>query len=143
MQNSIKFCHRCGGEVEHKIPTGDNRPRAVCRQCQDIHYVNPKIIAGALIYHEDKVLLCRRAIEPRYGLWTVPAGFMETGETTREAAERETQEEANASIVTENLFVVANITYISQVYMLYLARLENSQFHHNCHAKSYLLCHEP
>ena len=128
MTSPLKYCYRCGSALEQKTPAGDNRVRATCTQCDHIHYVNPKIVAGALVYHEDKVLLCRRAIEPRYGLWTAPAGFMETEETTREAAERETREEANAIITTENLFVVANITYISQVYMLYLAKLENTDF---------------
>ena len=90
----MKFCSNCGAPVSMRIPDGDTLPRHVCDACATIHYQNPKVVAGCIPIWEDKVLLCRRAIEPRYGLWTVPAGFMEKGETTLQAAMRETQEEA-------------------------------------------------
>ena len=102
--------------------------RYVCIRCETVHYQNPKLVCGCLVYQEDKILLCRRAIEPRHGLWTLPAGFMENGESTRQGAERETFEEACATITTKELFVIANLTHISQVYMLYLAELGDATF---------------
>lgn len=106
-----------------RIPNGDTLPRHVCDACATIHYQNPKIVAGCIPIWEDKVLLCRRAIEPRYGLWTVPAGFMEKGETTLQAAMRETQEEAGAKVEIEGLCTLFNLPHIDQVYLLYRARL--------------------
>ena len=92
----MKFCSQCGSTVELRIPDGDNLPRFVCAKCNTIHYQNPKIVAGCIPEWEDQILLCKRAIEPRRGLWTLPAGFMENNETTADAALRETQEEAKA-----------------------------------------------
>ena len=105
----MKFCSDCGHTVVQKIPVGDNRLRFVCEQCETIHYQNPKIICGCLPTWEDKVLLCKRGIEPRYGLWTLPAGFMENLETTQEGAARETWEEANARIRIGELYCIFNI----------------------------------
>ena len=102
----MKYCSDCGMEVELKIPEGDNLPRHVCINCGTIHYQNPKIVAGAIPEWEDKILLCRRAIEPRYGLWTLPAGFMENNETTAEAAMRETLEEAQATVEPIGLYAL-------------------------------------
>lgn len=119
----MNFCSSCGEPVVQQIPADDNRLRAVCTVCQTIHYENPKIIAGALAHQNGKILLAKRAIEPRYGLWTLPAGFMECGETTEQAAQRETQEEACAEIDIERLLLVASIPQISQVYMIYQAKL--------------------
>ena len=99
----MKYCSECGQPVRIKVPSGDNRPRHVCDSCNTIHYLNPKIVTGTLPIWEDQVLLCKRAIEPRYGLWTLPAGFMEIGETTEEAAERESREEANANLEIQQL----------------------------------------
>ncbi|MGD9164972.1 MAG: NUDIX hydrolase, partial [Chromatiales bacterium] len=90
----MKYCSQCGDKVEIFIPEGDDRPRHVCPTCGTIHYQNPKVVVGTIPVWEDRVLLCRRAIEPRYGLWTVPAGFMENGETSQQGAARETLEEA-------------------------------------------------
>jgi len=123
----MKFCSRCGDAVTLRIPTGDNRERAVCDSCDTIHYRNPRIIAGCLAVHEDKVLLCKRSIEPRSGLWTLPAGFMENGETVEEAAARETREEACAEVELQGLLTVNSIPHISQVYMIFLARLLDGQ----------------
>ena len=119
----MKFCSSCGGTVGLRVPTDDNRPRFVCDQCQVIHYQNPKIVAGCLPLWQDKVLLCRRAIEPRQGLWTLPAGFMENGETTQQAAQRETLEEARARVRIEALYTLFNLPHIDQVYMLFRAQL--------------------
>ncbi|MFZ8973121.1 MAG: NUDIX hydrolase [Pseudomonadales bacterium] len=125
----MKYCGQCGGRVSLKIPEGDNRPRFVCDHCQSIHYSNPRIIAGCLPFFDDRVLLCRRAIEPRYGMWTLPAGFLENGESISEGALRETHEEANARVEIESLYTVFSLPHISQVYMFYKARLLDLNFH--------------
>ncbi len=125
----MKYCSECGQPVTLKVPAGDNRPRHVCDACGTIHYQNPKIVAGALPVWEDRVLLCRRAIEPRYGLWTLPAGFMENGETMEEAAARESREEANARLELDGLYTVISLPTINQVYVMYRARLQDLDFH--------------
>lgn len=125
----MKYCSECGQSVSLLTPEGDNRPRHVCDTCQTIHYQNPKIVTGTLPVWEDKVLLCRRAIEPRYGLWTLPAGFMENGETMEQAAERESQEEANANIEIEQIYTLISLPHINQVYVMYRARLCDQSFH--------------
>jgi len=125
----MKFCPDCGSPIELRQPSDDNRQRHVCTVCATIHYQNPKMIIGSIPEWEDgRILLCRRAIEPRHGLWTLPAGFMENGETTTEAAARETQEEANAAVQIGELYSLYNIPYINQVYMLFRARLLNLNF---------------
>ncbi|MFN0041420.1 MAG: NUDIX hydrolase [Burkholderiales bacterium] len=124
----MNFCSRCGAAVERKVPDGDTLPRHVCTACRTIHYENPKMVVGCIPAHEDRILLCRRAIEPRAGLWTVPAGFMENGETTAQGAMRETLEEANARVDILGLYALFNIPHISQVYLLFRARLLDLQF---------------
>lgn len=124
----MKFCSQCGAEVTGKIPEGDNRLRYVCISCEEIHYQNPKIVAGCIPEYEGKVLLCKRAIEPRYGYWTLPAGFMELEETSLEAALRETLEEANARVSVSELYAVFNLPYVSQVYMMYRSQLLDLDF---------------
>jgi len=124
----MKFCSQCGTRVELRIPEGDSLPRFVCGACHTIHYQNPRMVVGCIVEWEDKVLLCRRAIEPRYGLWTVPAGFMENGETTYQGAARETLEEANARIEMGPLYALYNIPHINQVYILFRARLLDLDF---------------
>ncbi|MCG6865847.1 MAG: NUDIX hydrolase [Thiogranum sp.] len=119
----MKFCSTCGASVSLRIPEGDNRERFVCTGCQTIHYQNPKIVAGSIPEWDGQILLCRRAIEPRYGLWTLPAGFMENGETTEQAAMRETWEEAGARIEILGLYSIFSIPHISQVYMLFRGEL--------------------
>ena len=119
----MKYCSTCGEQVSQKIPSGDNRLRYVCDTCETIHYQNPRIIAGCIAEHEDKILLCKRAIEPRLGLWTLPAGFMENNETTLQAAARESFEEANANILNMSLYCTYSIPHISQVYMMYRGTL--------------------
>ena len=124
----MNFCSNCGHAVEQKIPADDSRLRYVCPQCETIHYQNPNIVAGTLPVFEDKVLLCKRAIEPRYGYWTLPAGFMENQETTMEAAARETWEEAEAKVTLHSLLTVINVPQINQVHMYFLATLIDGKF---------------
>ncbi len=127
-QYLMKFCSVCGAEVTLLIPEGDQRPRHVCTACGCIHYQNPKLVVGSLPVYEDRVLLCRRAIEPRLGFWTLPSGFMEIGESTLEAAIRETLEEACARIEIEDLYTLMNVPQISQVHLIYRARLMDLDF---------------
>lgn len=117
----MKFCTQCGNGLEYKIPEDDSFLRAICTVCEHIHYENPKIIAGTLVLTEShEVLLAKRAIEPRHGFWTLPAGFMENGESTEEGALRELKEEANASLVTSpDLYLIYSIPHINQVHMFY------------------------
>lgn len=124
----MNYCSHCGATVQQSIPEGDNRLRYVCTNCGAIHYQNPKIVTGCVPYWEDKVLLCRRAIEPRHGLWTVPAGFMENGETTYDGAARETLEEANARVDIQELYITVNLPHINQVYLLFRAQLLDLDF---------------
>jgi ADP-ribose pyrophosphatase YjhB (NUDIX family) len=124
----MKYCSNCGAAVTLKIPAGDTLPRHVCDACSTIHYQNPKMIVGCIAEWEDRILLCRRAIEPRLGLWTVPAGFMENGETTALGAARETLEEANARVEVGPLYAMYNIPHINQVYILFRARLLDLDF---------------
>ena len=124
----MKYCSQCGSEVRRGVPAGDNRERHICDNCGTIHYHNPKIVAGCIVSWEDRILLCRRAIEPRHGLWTVPAGFMENGETTYQGAVRETLEEANARVEVDELYMTVNLPRINQVYMLFRARLLDLDF---------------
>ena len=124
----MKYCSECGEKVAISIPEGDNRPRHVCSHCRFVHYQNPKMVVGCVVEHDNKVLLCKRAIEPRYGLWTLPAGFMENDETTMQAAARETIEEAGADVEITQLFSMFSLPHIDQVYMLYRARFKEVAF---------------
>jgi len=119
----MNYCSHCGARVTQKVPLGDNLPRHVCNQCELIHYHNPKIVAGCIPEWEDQILLCRRAIEPRLGLWTFPAGFMEIGESTEQAAVRETKEEAQADIAITALYAVLSLPHIGQVYLVFRGRM--------------------
>ena len=125
----IKHCRACGTAVELRVPDdGDTRERAVCPACGTIHYVNPLLVVGTVPYLGDQVLLCKRNIEPRYGFWTLPAGFMELGETTAQGAARETDEEAGAHIEMGPLFSMMNVMRVGQVHLYYLARLTDTVF---------------
>ncbi len=124
----MKYCGDCGSPVELRIPAGDDRERYICLACGSIHYQNPKLVVGCVAEFGDRILLCRRAIEPRQGLWTLPAGFMENGETVEEAAVRETAEEAKARVEILSLFSVVSLPHISQVYMLFRGRLLDEDF---------------
>ena len=124
----MNFCSNCGAAVTLRVPPGDNLPRHVCGACHTIHYQNPKIVAGCIPEWSDRILLCRRAIEPRYGLWTLPAGFMEKGETIEQAACRETWEEARAEVEITGLYTVFSIPHISQVYLMFRATMPAARF---------------
>lgn len=124
----MNFCSQCGAPVQVLIPEGDNRPRHVCTRCGVIHYQNPKMVVGCVPEWQGRLLLCKRAIEPRYGFWTLPAGFMENGETTAEGAVRETLEEAGARVEVLELFTLINVPDINQVYLMYRASLRDLDF---------------
>lgn len=128
----MKFCSECAHPVVFEIPPDDNLPRYICRRCKTIHYQNPKIVVCTLPFWqkdgEISVLLCRRAIEPREGFWTLPGGFMENNETTKEAAKRETEEEAGADIAMQDLFALMSLPTVQQVHLFYLAKLKSLSF---------------
>jgi ADP-ribose pyrophosphatase YjhB (NUDIX family) len=119
----MNYCSHCGAPVRLRIPAGDDRPRFVCDSCHTIHYQNPKMVVGCIPEREDKILLCRRAIEPRSGLWTIPAGLLENGETVIEGAKREAFEEARAKVEILSLYTLFDLTHINQVYLIFRARL--------------------
>lgn len=125
----MNYCSNCGSSgIGQKVPAGDNLPRYVCDQCEEIFYHNPRMIVGCIPQWEGKVLLCRRAIEPRRGYWTLPAGFMENQESAAEGAAREAAEEALAVARIGALFAQFSVAHINQVYLLYLAELEVPEF---------------
>ena len=124
----MKYCSHCGVEISIQIPEQDNRERFVCLNCDLIHYENPKIVSGCLPVWEDKVLLCKRAIEPRKGYWTLPAGFMELGETLEQAALRETWEEATANVKIKQLYCVFSLPHVDQVFVMFLSELRDLSF---------------
>ncbi len=124
----MNYCSHCGAPVQVRVPPGEDRPRHVCDACDRIHYENPKLVVGCIPEWEDRILLCRRAIEPQCGLWTLPAGFMELGETASEAARRETEEEAHARVEILGLYSLFNLPDISQVYVLLRGRLLDLDF---------------
>jgi ADP-ribose pyrophosphatase YjhB (NUDIX family) len=129
MRPPIKHCKECGAAVVYRIPDdGDTKQRAVCPQCQTIHYENPLNVVGTVPFWDDKVLLCKRNIEPRWGKWTLPAGFMELQETTADGAARETVEEAGAQFEMLGLFTLLNVARVGQVHLFYRARLTSDMF---------------
>ncbi|MFO1294722.1 MAG: NUDIX hydrolase [Rubrivivax sp.] len=119
----IHHCRVCGARIDYRVPAGDNRERAVCTACGEIHYENPINVVGTVPVWGEQVLLCRRNIEPRYGLWTLPAGFLELGESTAAGALRETDEEAGAHVELGALFTVLNVVRVGQLHLFYLARM--------------------
>lgn len=124
----MKYCSECASELTLKTPNGDNRQRSCCEKCGVIHYINPKIVVGTLPVFEDQILLCKRAIEPRHGYWTLPAGFMELHETTHEGALRETWEEAGAKVILGPLFTVFDVLRADQVHLFFRAELKTPDF---------------
>lgn len=138
----MKFCSSCGHTVEWRIPAGDERQRFVCSQCGVIHYQNPRLVVGTLPVHGEQVLLCRRAIEPRLGFWTLPAGFMENGESTREGAQRETWEEARAHIRDATLYRLFDLPHINQVHLFYRGELIDGAFGIGPESSEVALFHE-
>ena len=129
IRSSITHCKNCGTAVVYRIPDdGDTKHRAVCPNCHTVHYENPLNVVGTVPHLGDRVLLCKRNIEPRFGKWTLPAGFMELDETLAQGAARETVEEAGAQFEMEGLFSILNVARVGQVHVFYLARLLSDQF---------------
>lgn len=125
----IKFCRACGSAVLYRLPDdGDTKQRAVCTACHLVHYENPLNVVGTVPYLGHRVLLCKRNIEPRKGKWTLPAGFMELGESTAEGAARETTEEAGAIFKMGQLLTVMSVPRVGQVHLYYLAELQSEEF---------------
>lgn len=138
----MKFCSQCGAGLVRKVPPGDDRERFVCQGCETIHYQNPKCVVGSIPEWKGKILLCRRAIEPRLGFWTLPAGFLENGESVLEAAVRETLEEAGARVEISSLYTLFNLPEIAQVYILLRARLLDLDFRPGPESLELKLCSE-
>ena len=138
----MNFCSHCGAPVIWRIPGGETAARFVCTECGTVHYQNPKVVAGCIAEWQGRVLLCRRAIEPRYGAWTLPGGFMENGETTAAAAARETLEEANAVVRDLVLYTLFSLPHINQVYMLFRGQLETQHAHAGAESLEVRLCEE-
>jgi ADP-ribose pyrophosphatase YjhB (NUDIX family) len=124
----ISYCPRCGAPVGQAMPPGDDRLRDICKACGEIHYQNPKLVVGAIPEWEGRILLCRRAIEPRYALWTLPAGYLENGETTAAGAMRETLEESGAEIHDLVLFGLFDLVFVRQIYLMFRARMRSAHF---------------
>ena len=129
LRNPIKHCKDCGASVAYRTPDdGDTKSRAICTLCHTVHYENPLNVVGTVPYWGDKILLCKRNIEPRWGKWTLPAGFMELNETVAEGAARETVEESGAQFELEGFFSLVNVARVGQVHMFYRARLLSDVF---------------
>lgn len=130
MMYEVKFCNVCGAQVEHRVPEGDHLPRHICPACGHIQYFNPRVIVGCIPEWEDgRILMCRRNIEPRFGLWTFPAGFMELSETSGQGAAREAREESGADVEVGDVLAMINVPYVSQVYVVHRARMRTSGHH--------------
>lgn len=138
----MKFCPSCAAPVAQRVPDGDHLPRFVCTACGAIHYRNPKLISGCVPEHDGRILICRRAIEPRRGYWTVPAGFMEIGETLQQAAARECHEEALARVTVGSPLVIVHVLRAEQVHVLFRARLADPAFGVGIESLETVLCEE-
>jgi len=139
----VKYCSACGSsEVTVRVPVGDHMPRHVCSACGVIHYQNPKVVVGCLPEWESRVLLCKRAIEPRHGLWTLPAGFLENGEAITAGAARETLEEASARVDIGELYTMISLPQINQIYVMFRARLVDLDFRPGPESLEVRLFHE-
>ncbi len=137
----MNFCSECGSStIRLKTPKEDNRPRHICEECKAIFYQNPKIVAGCILEWDDKVLLCKRSIEPKLGYWTIPAGFMEKSESVSEAAARESWEEAFARSEALELHSIYTLKYVDQVYMVYRGVLKDGKAKANSETSLTMLC---
>jgi len=124
----MNFCSHCAHQVEFRVPDGDTLPRYVCPNCHTIHYQNPRVVVGCVPEYNGRLLLCKRAIEPRLGYWTVPAGFLENGETLEDGAARETWEEACARVNITTMLAVVNVTHVHQVHVMFRATMQSADF---------------
>lgn len=125
----MRYCSQCGGSLDFIVPDGDDRPRYACLSCGTIHYQNPKLVVGCIPVWEASILMCRRGIEPRRGYWTLPAGFLENGETAADGARRETLEETGAQVTDLVPYLMVDIPHINQIYMMFRSRLQRPEFH--------------
>lgn len=125
----MKYCSQCGGPLAYRTPPGDDRPRHICEKCHTVHYQNPKVVVGCIPVWEEKILLCRRAIEPGLGKWTLPAGYLESGETADQGAVRETFEEAGAAVEIVQPYALFSLTFADHIYFIFYARMLDSHFH--------------
>jgi ADP-ribose pyrophosphatase YjhB (NUDIX family) len=139
----MKFCSNCASPVVQRVPPGDSLPRYICDRCGEIHYQNPKVVVGTVPEWEGRVLLCRRAIEPRYGYWTLPAGFMENGETVAAGAARETLEEAGTRIELAEAFSMISVPRVNQVHVFFRARVLDLEFRPGAETLEVALFDEP
>jgi len=124
----MKYCSACGETVELTIPEGDDKPRHVCPSCSTIHYSNPRLVAGTIPLWQGQILICKRAISPAFDTWTLPAGYLENGESVRACAIRETWEEAGATLAELTPYSMINLPFLNQVYFIYRAQLKNTHF---------------
>jgi ADP-ribose pyrophosphatase YjhB (NUDIX family) len=124
----MNFCSNCGSKVSHFVPEGDTHKRYVCLDCKTIHYQNPRMVVGCIPVWDNRILLCKRAIEPKYGKWTLPAGFLENNETAEQGAIRETIEESGANVEIVRLHTLYSLPHVAQVYALYLAKMTSEHF---------------
>lgn len=138
----MNFCPNCAAPLERRIPDGDHLPRFVCPACGTIHYQNPKLVAGCVPEHEGRILLCRRAIEPRRGFWTIPAGFMENNETLQQAAARECREEALARVEIGDPCAIVHVLHAHQVHVMFRARLSDPSYGVGVESLEVRLCAE-
>jgi len=138
----MNFCPQCGGPIALKVPVDDDRPRHVCASCGAIHYQNPKLVVGCIPVWEDRILMCRRDIQPCKGLWTLPAGFLENGETSADGARRETLEETGATVSDLMPYLMVDIVHIHQIYLMFCCRLLAPDFHPTRESSEVRLFHE-
>lgn len=124
----MRYCSQCGSSISYRIPPGDSLPRYICDQCRTIHYENPKMVVGCIPEWNERILFCRRAIEPQYGKWTIPAGFLEKGETLAAAAKRETFEEAGAVLAALEPFALFDLVFVGQIYLIFRSGLKDPGF---------------
>ena len=124
----MNYCTNCGQPLILSVPEGDDRKRDMCKACGTVHYSNPKIVVGAIPVYQDRILICRRAIEPRYGLWTLPAGFMEDDETVEQGVRREAMEEAGIELTSLAPFTLFSLPFVSQVYLMFRAVMPTPRF---------------
>jgi ADP-ribose pyrophosphatase YjhB (NUDIX family) len=138
----LKFCSQCGAPVTLTVPNGDHLPRHICDECGIVHYQNPKLVVGVVPEYRGQILLCKRAIEPRLGFWTMPAGFMENGETMQQAAARESMEEAMAHVEVGSLLAVVSVTHAHQVHVMFRGKLNEPKFGAGAESLEVMLCDE-